>query len=85
IVRFIRSFLQDRTIRLTIGNFIAEPITVTTGILQGFFLLLILFLFFASTLLLILQRGNITAYRFINNINILIYSKSIEENYRAIK
>ena len=48
-------------------------------------LLPILFLFFACTLLLKLQKGTTTAVRFINNFNILIYSKTIKKNCKALK
>ena len=41
--------------------------------------------FFVCTLLPKLQRGITSAFRFINNSNILMYSKIIEENCKALK
>ena len=45
----------------------------------------ILFLFFACTLLPELQGGTTTAFGFVNDSNILTYSKTTEENCRALE
>ena len=47
--------------------------------------MLILFLFFTYTLLPELQGGTTTAFRFVDDSNILIYSKTMEENCRALE
>lgn len=44
-----------------------------------------LFLFFASNLLDELNQGNTTAYGFVDDTNILTYSRSTEENCRALE
>jgi hypothetical protein len=56
-----------------------------TGIPQGSALSPILFLFFACTLLLELQDRTTSAFRFINDSNIITYSCTIEENCRALE
>ena len=45
----------------------------------------ILFLFFACTLLLELQGGTTLAFGFVDDSNILTYSKTTEENCRALE
>jgi hypothetical protein len=58
---------------------------INTSIPQGSALSPILFLFFAYILLLELQGGTTTAFRFVDDSNILTYSKTIEENCRALE
>jgi hypothetical protein len=85
IVQFSKLFLQDQTTRLSLGGYIARVIKIDIGILQGSALSPILFLFFACTLLLELQDGTTSAFRFVNNSNIITYSRTIEENCRALE
>jgi len=85
IVQFTKSFFKDWTTRLLIGGYMAQIMQTNTNIPQNSALLLILFLFFACTLLLELQGGTTSAFGFINNSNILMYSKITEENCRALK
>ena len=82
ILRFLSSFLQDRTTQLYLGSFLDIYRPQDIKILQGLILSPILFLFFASTLLPILETGPTTAIGFVDDTNILIYSKSTKDNCR---
>lgn len=79
-IRFIRSFLQDRTTCLRLGEYMDQPRAQETGIPQGSTLSPILFLFFASTLLPLLEGKNVTAMGFVDDTNILVYGDSTEAN-----
>jgi hypothetical protein len=84
-VQYIRSFLSDRTTYLTLGTYKDRTRPVTTGIPQGSTLSPILFLFFASTLLPKLNSGPTSAVGFVDDTNILTFSKSTEANCRTLE
>ena len=85
VVAFIQLFLIGRTTSLILSNFIDSQRETTIGILQGSTISLILFLFFVLELLLTLYEGLILVVGFVDDTNILIYSKSIEDNYRVLE
>jgi hypothetical protein len=85
IIKFIQSFLQDRTTCLRLGEYLDCTRSQTTGIPQGLTLLLILFLFFASTLLLELEGEGVTAIGFVNDSNILAFRETIRANCKKLE
>ena len=84
-IAFIQSFLTGRTTSLVLGNFTDSQRETTTGIPQGSTISPILFLFFAAELLPTLQEGPTSAVGFVDDTNILTYSKSTEDNCRALE
>jgi hypothetical protein len=58
-----------------------------TSIFQKFSFSLILYLFYNADLLKIINRFDITAFdlRFVDDVNILVYEKSIENNCKSLK
>jgi hypothetical protein len=58
-----------------------------TSISQKFSLSFILYLFYNADLLKIINRLDIAAFdlRFVDDVNILVYEKSIEENCKSLK
>ena len=85
IAAYIRSFLSDRTTFLTLGTYQDRTRSVATGIPQGSTLSPILFLFFASTLLPRLNDGVTSAIGFVDDTNILTFSRSTEANCRTLE
>jgi hypothetical protein len=84
VTRFIESFLQDRSTSITLGPYKGEQIPTDTGIPQGSTLSPILFLFFVGTLLPLLQTPRSSAGGFVDDTNILAWSRSTEENCRIL-
>lgn len=82
---YIRSFLSGRTTFLTLGTCQDRTRSVVTGIPQGSTLSPILFLFFASTLLPKLNDGITSGIGFVDDTNILTFSRSTEANCRALE
>lgn len=85
ICEFTRSFLSDRVTYLAFAGFNSEAIPTTNGIPQGSSLSPILFLFFASELLLKLGGDTISALGFVDDTNIITFSRSTEDNCRALE
>lgn len=80
ITRFIESFLQGRTNSVVLGTYRRKKTPTNTGIPQGSSLFPVLFLLLASTLLPLLQKPNSSVIGFVDDTNILTWSKSTEEN-----
>lgn len=70
---------------IALGSFKSSKTLTGTRIPQGSSFSPVLFLFFASTILLILQTGNSSAVRFVNDLNTLIWSNTTEENSRKLE
>jgi hypothetical protein len=85
VAEYIRSFLTDRTTTLVLGTYEDRVRSTTSGIPQGSTLSPILFLFFASTLLPQLNAGATTAIGFVDDTNILTFSRSTEANCRVLE
>jgi hypothetical protein len=85
IIKFIQSFLQDRTTCLRLGEYLDCTRSQTTGIPQGSTLSLILFLFFASTLLLELEGKGVTAMGFVDDSNILAFGETTRANCKKLE
>jgi hypothetical protein len=87
IVNWIDSFLVDRRITLVILRIVIDQFSMQTSIFQKFSLSLILYLFYNADLLKIINRLDIAAFdlRFVDDVNILTYEKSIEENCKSLK
>lgn len=83
--RFTHSFLSDRLTQLLFGGYTSQAISTPTGIPQGSSLSPILYLFFASNLLTELRRGNVFPLGFVDDTNILTFSRSIEHNCRVLE
>jgi hypothetical protein len=80
-------FLQNREIEIRLNDFTLKNSKVFTGISQRSPISPILYLFYNADLLDIYEniRLRISATGFIDDINILIYSQSTEENYKNLK
>lgn len=85
VAEYIRSFLADRTTTLTLGTYEDGVRSTTSGIPQASTLSPILFLLFASTLLPQLNARATTAIGFVDDTNILTFSRSTEANCRALE
>ena len=79
---WVADFLEERRTILAIGGFTLEERTANIGIPQGFPLSPILYLFYNADLLEICNniRLRTSATGFVDDINILTYSESTEEN-----
>ncbi|KAI7191628.1 hypothetical protein KC316_g5942 [Hortaea werneckii] len=82
---YIRSFLTGRTTTLMLGTYEDRVRSTTSGIPQGSTLSPILFLFLASTLLPQLIAGATNAVGFVDDTNILTFSRSTEANCRTLE
>jgi hypothetical protein len=83
----MKDFLKDKYIKIKIVDFTLKKSRVDVNISQSSLVLLILYLFYNADLLniyenLILRTSLIG---FINDVNLLIYDTSAEENYRNLK
>ena len=87
IANWMKSFLTGRRITLSIYRQTITEFHVQTDIPQGFPLSLILYLFYNVDLLEICNRSgtNTSAIGFIDDVNILAYSTSTEENCKTLK
>lgn len=85
VAKFTQSFLQDRTTQLSFGGYTSPPIRTSTGIPQGSSLSPILYLYFTSNLLIRLSRGSTFPLGFVDDTNILTFSKSTEQNCRTLE
>jgi len=82
ILRFVRNFLTGRKTKITFAGYESDWIPTDAGIPQGSHLSLILFLFYISELLedLLQLNGDLLAFRFIDNINIIAWGLSAHSN-----
>jgi hypothetical protein len=87
IINWINSFLVDKRITLIINQIVIDQFTMQTSIFQKFSFSLILYLFFNTDLLKIINKLDIAAFdlRFVDDVNILTYEKSIENNCKSLK
>ncbi len=83
--KFVKNFLKDWCITITIDDYMMMKCSMNIDILQDFLLLLILYLFYNVNLLKacddIKLRTNFTD--FVNDINILTYKEFIKCNCRV--
>ena len=81
------SFLDDRKSTIVINNHTTSSFSIRTNIFQNSFISSILYLFYNADLLNICDKINVKVndLNFVNNVNLLIYDKSIEENCETIK
>ncbi len=84
--KIVKNFLKNRYIIITIDSYTTIERNININILQNFPLLLILYLFYNANLLKIYNniKLRISFIKFVNNINILIYKKSIKQNCRIL-
>jgi hypothetical protein len=83
-VRWISSFLEDRSVRLHFDGATASPRTLTTGVPQGSPLSPILFLLYISTLYEELERDGLIIVGFADDTNLLVASRDVAENCRRL-
>ncbi len=88
IIDWVSSFLQNRTTTLTMNRRVIASFSMRTEILQKFSLFLVLYLFYNVDLLKMCDRLEINTrflLRYADDVNILIYDKSTNENCRSLK
>jgi exonuclease III len=80
VTRYINSFLSERTTCLSFAGYTSKPITTRTGIPQGSALSPILFLYFVYELLENLQSHNSSSLGFVDDHNLLTWSRTTTAN-----
>ena len=87
ITKWVESFLLNQKTSLTIHRQVMDMFRVCTSIPQGSFISSILYLFYNTDLLDICKRPGTrtSSLRFIDDVNILAYSTSTEENCRTLE
>ena len=87
IAKWVLSFLQDRNTTMAINGRVTGALPIRTGIPQGSPISPILYLFYNADLLDICERPGIKAngLGFVDDVNILTYSTSTEENCRTLE
>jgi len=82
----MKNFLKKRYIILIINNYTIKKRNANVNILQDFSLFLILYLFYNANLLKMCNniKLQVSITSFVNNINILMYRKSIKCNCRIL-
>src|SRR2546430_14213004 len=84
IVRYIKSFLSERTTTIKFGEHISEPIAVKSGIPQGSTLSPILFLFFAAELIEKLNKNNTFAFGFVDDTSLMAIGHTTAQTTRIL-
>ena len=86
LLEFVKNFLRNRCIMITINNYTTMKCSMNINILQDFLLSSILYLFYNVNLLKACNNINLKPNftDFINNINILIYKKFMKHNCRVL-
>ena len=87
ITDWVDSFLNERSTTLAIHSRVIDIFEVRTGIPQGSPISPILYLFYNADLLDICERPgtNTSAIGFVDDINVLAYGKSTEENCKTLE
>ena len=87
ITDWVDSFLNERSTTLAIHSRVTDIFEVRTGIPQGSPISPILYLFYNADLLDICERPgtNTSAIGFVDDINVLAYGKSTEENCKTLE
>jgi hypothetical protein len=87
IINWVADFLTNRETEIRLSTYTLESSRVDTGILQGSRMSPILYLFYNADLLDICENVTLRTSRsgFINNINIIVHSKSAEQNCKNLK
>ena len=83
---FVKDFLKNKRIIITIDSYTTTKRIVNVNILQNSSLLLIFYLFYNINLLETYDdiKLQISFTRFVNNVNILTYNKSIKRNCKIL-
>jgi len=86
LLEFVKNFLRNQCITITINDYMMMKCSVNIDILQDFLLSSILYLFYNVNLLKVCDdiRLKINFTNFINNVNILIYKKFMKHNCRVL-
>jgi len=86
LLKFVKNFLKDQRIMITIDDYTIMKCSVNINILQDFLLSLILYLFYDVNLLKACDdiKLKINFINFMNDINILIYKKFIKCNCKVL-
>ena len=86
LLKFVKNFLKNKYIIITIDNYIITKRIININISQNSSLLSIFYLFYNINLLEIYNniKLQISSIKFVDNINILIYNKSIKRNYEVL-
>ena len=85
VTRYVKSFLSERTTRLSFAGYTSEPIIIKTGIPQGSALSPILFLYFVYELLDTLQGHNSSSFGFVDDHNLLTWSQTTTANCERLE
>ena len=83
---FVKDFLKNKYIIITIDNDTTTKRIINVDILQNSFLLSIFYLFYNIYLLETYNniKLQISSIKFVNDVNILIYNKSIKRNCKIL-
>jgi hypothetical protein len=87
ILKWMISFLKECSITLTVNRRMIAFFSIQTEMSQNFSLSLILYLFYNANLLKTCDKLeiNTSSLEYVDDINILTYEKSIENNCRTLK
>jgi hypothetical protein len=87
IIRWTNNFMRDKHISLTLSNATMIFRLIKTNISQKFFISSILYLFYNVDLLKVFEKSSkrIAIVNFVNDINLLTYDISTEQNCRTLK
>ncbi len=83
---FVKDFLKNKRIIITIDNYTTTKCIINVDISQDSFLSPILYLFYNINMLKTYNniKLRISFMRFVNDINILMYNKSIKRNCKIL-